>query len=65
MAKIKCVSIDLETRGSSDLSKSGVYRYCSTDDFEILLFAYSLDYGEVQVIDLANGEKYQTKYYRL
>jgi DNA polymerase len=47
---------DLETYSSNDLSKSGVYKYSEADDFEILLFGYSADGGEVQVIDLASGE---------
>jgi DNA polymerase bacteriophage-type len=47
---------DLETYSSVDLSKSGVFRYCEAKDFEILLFGYSVDGGEVQVVDLARGE---------
>lgn len=48
---------DLETYSSVDLSKSGVFRYCEAEDFEILLFGYSVDGGAVQVVDLARGEK--------
>ena len=47
---------DLETYSSVDLSRSGVFRYCEAEDFEILLFGYSVDGGAVQVIDLARGE---------
>jgi DNA polymerase len=50
------LSVDLETYSSIDLAKSGVYRYCESPDFEILLFGYSIDGGEVKVIDLASGE---------
>ena len=50
------ISIDIETFSSVDLGKSGVYKYAESEDFEILLFAYSIDDGEVKVIDLANGE---------
>ena len=50
------LSIDIETRSSVDIGKSGVYRYAESPDFEILLFGYSVDGGEVHVIDLANGE---------
>ena len=53
---LKTISIDIETFSSVDLVKSGVYRYCESPDFEILLFAYSVDDGKVQVVDLANGE---------
>jgi DNA polymerase len=48
--------LDIETFSSIDLTKSGVYRYCESPDFSILLFGYSIDGGEVQVIDLACGE---------
>jgi len=54
---MRTVSIDLETFSTVDLAKSGVYRYAESPDFEILLFGYSVDGGEVQVIDLANGER--------
>lgn len=53
---MKKLSIDLETYSSVDLGKSGVYKYAESEDFEILLFAYSIDDEEVKVIDLANGE---------
>lgn len=53
---MKRLSIDLETYSSVDLGKSGVYKYAESEDFEILLFAYSIDDGGVKVIDLANGE---------
>ena len=54
---MKNISLDIETYSSVDLSKSGVYKYAESKDFEILLFAYSVDYGEIKVIDLASGEK--------
>ena len=54
---MKAISIDIETRSSVDIGKSGVYRYAEADDFSILLFGYSVDGGEVKVIDLANGEE--------
>ena len=57
MNEIKSLSIDLETYSDVDLSKSGVYKYTESDNFEILLFAYSINHGEVQVVDLAQGEK--------
>ena len=53
---MKKLSIDLETYSSVDLGKSGVYKYAESEDFEILLFAYSIDDGGVKVIDLSNGE---------
>ena len=57
---MKHISIDIETYSSTNLSKAGVYRYADSDDFEILLFGYAVDTGEVQVIDLACGEKIPT-----
>lgn len=53
---MKKISIDLETYSSVDLGKSGVYKYAESEDFEILLFAYSVDDKEVKVIDLASEE---------
>ena len=54
---MKTISIDIETYSSVSLQKAGVYKYSESDDFEILLFGYSIDNGEVQVVDLASGEK--------
>lgn len=48
--------VDLETYSSIDITKSGLYRYAQSPDFEILLLAYSIDTGPVQVIDLTAGE---------
>ena len=58
---MKNISIDIETYSSADLTKTGVYRYVESPDFEILLFGYSVDGGEVEVIDLAVGEKIPEK----
>lgn len=54
---MKTLSIDIETYSSCDLAKSGAYRYAESSDFEVLLFGYAVDGGEVNVIDIANGEK--------
>lgn len=54
---MKTLSIDIETFSSTNLADSGVYRYASSPDFEILIFGYSADGGEVQVIDIASGEE--------
>ena len=54
---VKSIAWDLETYSSVDLAKCGVYRYCESEDFEILLAAYSVDGGAVRVVDLACGEK--------
>ena len=54
---MKTLSIDIETYSSVPLQKTGVYRYVEANDFEILLFGYSVDSGPVQVVDLACGEQ--------
>ena len=54
---MKSICLDLETYSSVDIGKSGVYRYSESPDFEILLFACSIDGKPVQVYDLACGEK--------
>ena len=53
---MKTLSIDIESFSSVNLQKSGVYRYSESEDFEVLLFAYSVDGQPVQVVDLACGE---------
>lgn len=54
---MKTLSIDLETYSSADISKTGVYRYSESPDFEILLFGYSIDGAPVQLVDLTCGER--------
>lgn len=54
---MKTLSIDIETYSDVPLQKTGVYRYVESPNFEILLFAYSVDSQPVQVIDLACGEQ--------
>ncbi len=54
---MRTLSLDLETFSDVDLSKCGVYKYASSPAFEILLFGYSVDGGDVQVVDLACGEE--------
>ena len=53
---MKTLSIDIESFSSINLGKCGVYKYSESDDFEVLLFAYSVDGGTVKVVDLARGE---------
>lgn len=60
-SKIHTLSLDLETYSSVDLAKSGIYKYIESSDFEILLFGYSIDGGDIEVIDLASGEKLPEK----
>ena len=53
---MKELGIDIETYSSYDLKSCGVYRYVEAPDWAILLFAYAVDGGPVQCVDLANGE---------
>lgn len=55
--KMKDLSIDIETYSEVDLGKSGLYKYCLDHSFDILLFAYSIDFGPVEVVDLTAGDK--------
>lgn len=50
------LSIDIETYCSVSIHDSGAYKYARSKDFEIMLFAYSIDFGEVTVIDIAQGQ---------
>lgn len=54
---MKFISIDIESYSDVDLSKCGVYKYSSSPNFEILLFGYSVDGGDVRVVDLCQGEE--------
>jgi DNA polymerase len=54
---MRTLGIDIETHSSIDLIRAGVYSYTSAPDFEILLFAYAYDDEDVQIVDLACGEK--------
>lgn len=50
------LSIDLETFSTVPIAKAGAQKYIASPDFEILLFAYSLDGAPVEVVDFAQGE---------
>ena len=54
--EIKTLSIDLETRSSADIGKTGVYRYAEDPDFDVLLFGVSVNSGPIQVYDLVSGD---------
>ena len=54
---MNCITLDVETFSSVDITKSGVYRYAESPDFEILLLACSVDGKPVLVYDLSCGEK--------
>lgn len=50
------INIDIETYSPNDIS-FGVYKYSESEEFEILLFSYAYDFGEVHIVDLVSGEK--------
>lgn len=54
---MKTLNIDIETFSSVDIRKSGMYKYVHSPDFQVLLFAYSVDGDPTQVVDLMNGEQ--------
>lgn len=54
---MQTLNIDIETFSSVDIKKAGAYKYALSEDFEILLFAYSVDGKPVEIIDLKQGEK--------
>ena len=54
--EIKNLSLDLETKSSVDIGKSGAYKYAESPDFEILLFGVSVNHGPITVYDLACGD---------
>lgn len=54
---MKTISIDIESYSDIDINKAGVYRYVDSPEFKVLLFAYAIDGGEVQLIDLTRGER--------
>ncbi len=58
---MKHLSIDLETFSSVDIKKSGLHAYVQSPDFQILLFAYSIDYGPVHVVDIIQKEQIPTE----
>lgn len=55
------LAIDIETYSDVSLPDCGVHRYAASEQFEILLFAYSLNDEPAQIIDLASGEKIPDK----
>ena len=50
------VSVDFETYSDVDIKKAGLYKYTESLAFDILLVAYAVDDGPVQIIDLAQGD---------
>ena len=61
---MKELHLDLETRSSVDINRGGVYKYASSPDFDILLLGYSIDGGDITVIDLASGESVPEEVFR-
>ena len=54
---MKKLSCDIETFSDIDLIRCGVYKYADSPNFEMLLFAYAVDDGDVHIIDIAGGEE--------
>ena len=58
---MKKLSCDIETFSDVDLIRCGVYKYADSPNFEMLLFAYAADDGDVHIIDIAGGEELPEK----
>lgn len=58
---MKKLSCDIETFSDVDIIRCGVYKYADSPDFEMLLFAYAADDGDVHIIDIAGGEELPEK----
>lgn len=65
MEAVHHLSIDIETYSDVDIGKAGLYKYAQSPAFQILLFAYSLDGGPVQVVSLVEGETIPREIQRL
>ena len=65
MEAVHHLSIDIETYSDVDIGKAGLYKYAQSSAFQILLFAYSLDGGPVQVVSLVEGETIPDEIQRL
>ena len=61
MKTMKKLSCDIETFSDVDLIRCGVYKYADSPNFEMLLFAYAVDDGDVHIIDIAGGEELPEK----
>lgn len=46
--------VDIETFSSVDIRTAGLYKYAESEDFEVLLLAYAIDDGDVEIIDLTD-----------
>ena len=58
---MKKLSCDIETFSDVDLIRCGVYKYADSPNFEMLLFAYAVDDGDVHIIDIAGGAELPEK----
>jgi DNA polymerase len=61
---MRTLGIDIETYSSVDIKSAGMYKYVESPDFEIILFSYSADGGQVKCVDLKSGEKLPDEVYR-
>lgn len=57
--------LDIETYSPEPLSDCGVYKYAAHPDFKILLLAYAIDDGPVEILDLSEGDQIPNDLYRM
>lgn len=53
---MKRLFVDVQTYGSEDVARVGVYCYSEQHDFHGLLLGYAMDDGPVHIVDIAHGE---------
>ena len=46
------MSIDIETYSDVDIKKAGLYRYAQSPNFDVMLIAWAVDNGPVQIVDI-------------
>lgn len=54
---MKTIHVDIETYSDVNLRDHGVYKYSESPSFKILLLAYAVDDGPIEIVDLAAGEE--------
>ena len=56
------MSVDIETYSPVDLAECGVYKYAEDPQTQVMLIAYAIDDGPVEVYDCATGDPEKEDY---
>jgi DNA polymerase len=54
---VEKLHIDIETYSDIDISNCGAYKYCESENFEILIVAFAFNDEDIEVVDLARGQE--------